>query len=208
MKYSKIDTELAYALLMSSFDTINKQRKEPCERKGVIQYTTEQIRMCSSSISVVTPKFGLTTPPINLCIDLSEDKSGDDDGEITAVLLIEILDKVKTLSQIVEGIKKQGINRAIFNERYLPFMNSATSLFLHRESHNSVDNFESHSNRLAAVVQGWGFEIVRSEGDGNCFFSSAAVSLLQTEEKESLLNIGQSRSVDHYYSSETSRNGG
>ena len=42
MKYSKIGTELAYVLIMSSFDTINEQRKEPSEQQSIIQYVTEQ----------------------------------------------------------------------------------------------------------------------------------------------------------------------
>ena len=58
------------------------------------------------------------------------------------------------LSQIAEEIKKQGVNRAIFNERYLPFMNSAMSLFLHKETGIIHDNFEIHVYRLTSVVHG------------------------------------------------------
>ena len=42
MKYSKIGTELAYSLIVASFDTINEQRKEPSEQQSIIQYVTEQ----------------------------------------------------------------------------------------------------------------------------------------------------------------------
>lgn len=151
MKYSKIGTELAYALLMSSFDAINEQRKNTFERHSIIQHMIEQITSSSSDSIAVTPKFGLTTPPINSCIELSEDESDDENDEVTDSQFTEILDKVKVLSQIVEEIKRQGINRAIFNERYLPFMNSATSLFFRRESDsdNIRDDFERHTNMQA-----------------------------------------------------------
>ena len=41
MKYSKIGMELAYALLMSLFDTINEERKIPSVRKSILQYVAE-----------------------------------------------------------------------------------------------------------------------------------------------------------------------
>ena len=58
------------------------------------------------------------------------------------------------LSQIAEEIKKQGINTAIFNERCLPFMNSAMSVFFHKETGIIHDNFEIHVYRLTSVVHG------------------------------------------------------
>lgn len=65
MKYSKIGTELAYALLMSSFDTINEERKIPSVRKSILQYVAEHTICCPQNMNAATPKFGLTTPPIN-----------------------------------------------------------------------------------------------------------------------------------------------
>ena len=186
MKYSKIGTELAYGLLMSSFDTINEQRKQPDNRQSIKAYVTEQMNCVA--VDCIIPKFGLTTPPKTICADISENESSSDD-DITDTQVSEILNKVKILSQIVEGIKQRGINRAVFNERYLPFMNSAASLFFHRENGKNQDNFESHSNRLAAVVNAWGFEIISSEGDGNCFFYSASVALLQTLDKETSRSV-------------------
>ena len=44
---------------------------------------------------------------------------------------------------------------------------------------DSTDDYERHAGRLDAVVRGWGFAILRTEGDGNCFFCSAAVALLK-----------------------------
>ena len=126
------------------------------------------------AVDCITPKFGLTTPPKTICVDISENESSSD-GNITDNQVAEILNKVKILSQIVDGLKQQGINRAVFYERYLPFVNSATSLFFHQENGKNHDNFESHSNRLAAVVNTWGFEIISSEGDGNCFFTVHAL---------------------------------
>lgn len=97
--------------------------------------------------------------------------------EITDIHFTEILEKVKVQSQMVQEIKKQRINKAVFNERYFPFMNLASSLFFRKDSDINVDDFESHNNRLTSVVHGWGFEIITSEGDGNCFFYSAALAL-------------------------------
>ena len=61
MKYSKIGTELAYSLIVASFDTINEQRKETSERQSIIQYVTELKMGTNSESTSVTPKFGLTT---------------------------------------------------------------------------------------------------------------------------------------------------
>lgn len=177
MKYSKIGTQLAYALLMSSFDTINEERKIPSERQSILQYVAEQTICSSKKTTATTPKFGLTTPTINSCAELSENETDDDSEEITDIHFTEILEKVKVQSQMVQEIKKQGINKAVFNERYLPFMNLASSLFFRKDSDINVDDFESHNNRLTSIVHGWGFEIITSEGDGNCFFYSAALAL-------------------------------
>ena len=43
MKYSKVGTELAYALHMSVFDRYNEDMKKPSDRKSLLQYLTEQI---------------------------------------------------------------------------------------------------------------------------------------------------------------------
>ena len=84
MKYSKIGTELAYVLIMSSFDTINEQRKETSERQSIIQYVTELKMGTNSESTSVTPKFGLTTPPKNSCVEFSEEESSDENEDITA----------------------------------------------------------------------------------------------------------------------------
>ena len=63
-------------------------------------------------------------------------------------------------------------------------MNSAACLFLSNNVNkfgcsDSTDDYERHAGRLDVVVRGWGFAILRTEGDGNCFFSSAAAALLK-----------------------------
>ena len=59
MKYSKIGTELAYALLMSSFDTINEEPKMPSVRKSIVQYVADHT-ICPQKIAAATPNIGIT----------------------------------------------------------------------------------------------------------------------------------------------------
>ncbi|CAB3984751.1 Hypothetical predicted protein [Paramuricea clavata] len=136
MKYSKVGTEFAYALLMSVFDHYNEDVKKPSERQSSLQYVTEHIIDPKKESVSMPPKFGLTTPPrsTDLCTELEERESSEEDNDISDSSLIEILENVKVLSQIVREIKEKSVNRAIFNERYIPFMNSATSLFYHKKS--------------------------------------------------------------------------
>ena len=56
-------------------------------------------------------------------------------------------------------------------------MNLAGSLLFRKDSDSNVDDFESHRNRLTSAVHGWGFEIITSQGDGNCFFYSTTLAL-------------------------------
>ena len=198
MKYSKVGTELAYALLMSVFDRYNEDMKKPKDRKSLLQYLTEHIIEPNKEFVSMPPKFGLTTPPRDSCIELEEMEFNDDeDNEISDSHFIQLLENVKGLTLILNEIREKRLNRAIFDERYVPFMNSATSLFFHKKT--SIDteheyNYDQHVSRLSAVVQGWGFQIQRCEGDGNCFFYSAAVALLNLEKDSSyspiLNNIG------------------
>ena len=77
-----------------------------------------------------TPKFGLTDTKqdknFNEC-DL--DDNVDDEDDITQEQLTELLNKAKELHNVIATIKKQRVTKSIFNERYVPFMNSASSLF-------------------------------------------------------------------------------
>ena len=183
MRYSKVGTELAYALLMSVFDRYNEDMKKPSDRKSLLQYVTEHIIEPKEFVSL-PPKFGLTTPPRDSCIELEETELNDEENEISDSHFIQLLENVKSVLLILYEIREKRLNRAIFNERYVPFMNSATSLFFHRKTSIETEpgnNYEQHVRRLSAVVQGWGFQIQRCEGDGNCFFYSAAVALLNLE---------------------------
>ena len=71
-------------------------------------------------------------------------------------------------------------------------MTLATSLFFHKKASIETEhesNYDQHVRRLSAVVEGWGFQIQMCEGDGNCFFYSTAVALLNLEKDSSNLPI-------------------
>ena len=184
MKYSKVGVELAYALLMSEFDRHNEDIKRPSERQSVLQYKTECILGSKNMATVKPPKYGLLTSENHKCSHLEEEVEQDEDleGDIDDNDIVEIIEKVKALTQIIDEVEQKKVNKAIFNERFIPFMNSAASLF---QSHtftkpgcpDSEDEYARHAERLNAVVRGWGFETLRTEGDGNCFFSSVAIAL-------------------------------
>ena len=55
-------------------------------------------------VGCITPKFGLTTPPKTICADISENELSSDD-DITDNQVAEVPNKVKILSQIVDGVK-------------------------------------------------------------------------------------------------------
>ena len=75
-------------------------------------------------------------------------------------------------------------------------MNSATCLFYHKKTEpKHGNNYEQHDNRLSAVVEGRGFELRRSEGDGNCFFYSAAVALQNLEKDLSFSCVLESTGI-------------
>ena len=122
------------------------------------------------------PKFGLTTPPCDSYIELEETEfNNDEDSEISDSHFIQLLENVKALTLILNEIREKRLNRAIFDERYVPFMNLATSLFFHKKTSFETEhenNYDQHVRRLSAVVQGWGFQIQMYEGDGNCFFTA------------------------------------
>ena len=88
MKYSKVGTELAYALLMSVFDRYNEDMKKPSDRKNLLQYLTEKIIEPNKEFVSMPPKFGLTTAPRDSYIELEETEFNDDeDSEIQIVIL-------------------------------------------------------------------------------------------------------------------------
>ena len=92
MKYSKIGMELAYALFMSLFDIINEECKIPSVRKSILQYVAEHTICYPQKTTAATPKFGLTTPPINSCAELSENETDDEFDNITDIHFTEILE--------------------------------------------------------------------------------------------------------------------
>ena len=61
MKYSEVEAELAYALLISQFDRYNEDRKKPCERQSIEQNKTEWILRSNEAATVKPPKYGLIT---------------------------------------------------------------------------------------------------------------------------------------------------
>ena len=201
MRYSKVGMELAYALLISVFDRYNEDVKKPSERKSILEYVTQHLIGPKSESNVLPPKFGLTTSPRQSDIStamLQETESNEEDDGVSDSHLIELLENVKVLSRIVREIKEKGVNRAVFNERYIPFMKSATSLFLHKKTNTETEgenNYKQHVDRLSAVVQGWGFQLERCDGDGNCFFYSAAVALRNTEKDESCSHALESMGI-------------
>ena len=198
MKYSKIGTELAYALLTTTIDD-NNERRETRDKKSFLEYTTIKQMTNHADLEQIyleTPKFGLTNAKRNTngnC-DILEGNADDIDEVLTDEQLTELFHRAKQLYDAVETMKEKGVAKTIFNERYIPFMNSAASLFSHgqfdQNPHGGVDD---HRNRLNAVVQSWGFQLVNVEGDGNCFFYSVAMSLhhfLQDNIEDVTIHLG------------------
>lgn len=180
MKYSKIGTEVAYALLTTTIDNNNEQRETAEDKKrSFTEYATmQQINNNANNNDFHTPEFGLTNPRTNCDVPNLEEMMDDDmNDDMTDDQSTELLKKAKHLHDVTQQIKKQGIAKSVFNERYIPFMNSATSLFFHQQFDQSREDFEVHNMRVNAVVQGWGFRIIHTEGDGNCFFYSVSISL-------------------------------
>ena len=185
MKYSKIGTELAYALLTTTIDDHN-ERREANDRKSFLEYMTMQQMTHQGNLQQIyvdTPKFGLTNTKSNQDMNINdytlEENTEDTEDIFTHDQLIEVLNKAKELYDAVVTINSKGMTTSVFNARYFPFMNSATSLFFHGNFNQNRDGFDAHNARLHAVVQSWGFQMDIVEGDGNCFFYSASVSLHQ-----------------------------
>lgn len=168
MKYSKIGTELAYALLTTTIDD-NNERRETKNRKTFIEYTAMQqmSNNANEQFHLHTPKFGLTDPRTrtNFNDQNLEEVMEDINDDLTNDQSTDLLNKAKHLHDVIQEMKKQGITKSVFDERYIPFMNSATSLFFHRQFEQNRDGFEVHNARLRAVVQGWGLQVINVEGD-------------------------------------------
>ena len=82
-------------------------------------------------------------------------------------------------------------------------MNSAACLFQTQTftksgCPGSEDHYARHTERLNAVFRGWGFETLRTEGDGNCFFSSVAIALSKIMEdlsSETMITLLESNGI-------------
>jgi hypothetical protein len=50
---------------------------------------------------------------------------------------------------------------------------------MHLDASNNEELFENEQTRLCDVANSFGFDIVQTNGDGNCFFTSVAFQLQQ-----------------------------
>ena len=61
----------------------------------------------------------------------------------------------------------------------MPFLFQNAKDFMHLDTSNSDESCESEQTRLRDVANSFGFDIVQTNGDGNCFFTSVAFQLQQ-----------------------------
>ena len=113
MKYSKVGVELAYALLMSEFDRHNEDGKRPFDRQSVLQYKTECILGSNNMATVKPPRYGLITSENIKCSNLEgEAEEGEDlDGDIDDNDIVEIMEKVKALTRIIDEVKQKKLRK-------------------------------------------------------------------------------------------------
>ena len=115
-------------------------------------------------ITQITSEIQMT----NLEIDIdAEDLSVQD--------VVETLQSAIHLYQLTTSLHGLSNHSPLLNQTMLPFMSAVSCLFLPADR----EKFEQkeHQQRLRSLVESWGFEMVSTEGDGNCCFSAVAFSL-------------------------------
>ena len=90
--------------------------------------------------------------------------------------IYEIIIKASTLNELAQMLKKLSHSSPGFNYKFLPFMSPATALLFPNPEAEPMAHV--YSKRLHDLVRGWGLHLIPIAGDGNCFFSSVAYSLI------------------------------
>jgi hypothetical protein len=67
----------------------------------------------------------------------------------------------------------------LINLLKMPFLCQNAKDFMHLDASNNEESFENEQTRLCDVANSFGFDIVQTNGDGNCFFTSVAFQLQQ-----------------------------
>ena len=67
----------------------------------------------------------------------------------------------------------------LINLLKMPFLCQNAKDFMHLDASNNEELFENEQTRLCDVANSFGFDIVQTNGDGNCFFTSVAFQLQQ-----------------------------
>ena len=171
MNYSKIGVELAYAFLTTTMDGRN-------EKDRVTQYISDmRIKEMRGEATVGTvPGFGLTGERVSTDCTMEEDTCTNEEIELSDEELLEIYKRGLNTKKTVDAVKSQGSSSILFDDKFVPFMGSATSLFFNTDF-NANDGYDIHQQRMQAVTKSWGFVLVDTEGDGNCFFTSMAFGI-------------------------------
>lgn len=164
---SRIGVLLAYAMMMTIISHFNN--KDSQSRKAVFRPTRLSLAGCEQNISL--ERMGIMNIDRN-----NEDLTWiQEEGEdaIDPASIKDILSA--SISQFVmhKAMKKQSSTSTQL-WKYIPYMQVLPTQI------SSEDNeVEAHRQRLKNNALAWNFSIVPVQPDGNCFFTSVALTLVQ-----------------------------
>lgn len=147
------------------------------ERFGVVRKDDS----AKSCVDWITQKLG-TSEDIDLNvehIDLSEEVL-----ELISVSdLVVLLQNAINLTHITDLMGKKTASSPLLDPLLFPFMSSVSNIIFHGHRSTTESSLLKHQERLDQITKAWKFKIHPILGDGNCFFSAVAFSLIIKEQE-------------------------
>ena len=153
-----------------------------------------------------------TSPTPSKCGILPKDKDESDNGEQLLVnsnaltfpeeLIARIYKNAFLSNEMIKNISRIPGSYSTLSSRLIPFMSSVPSLFFRGSKSGNPASRENHESRLSDILKAWNMCRYDVEGDGNCCFTAASLSLtlnwkaFSNDERSAFAALGLLPSMD------------